>query len=326
MEIRRLLLVILAVVLLGPTAGVLSQQLKPRSFLLKPGWKVGESARFELVKGKANRQGGAATPEGRSRTIVQLSVIAADENGYVLRWRQGETKLDDETIFDRVPIARRIKDMFIGVEVDLEVDPTGNLKGVRNWEMLLRKTQEVLAAMKEMLDNSDIDPKVAEFTMRQTSAMFKDRAAIETMFFTLAGDWFLMLGREYSESVTLKYDAEVSNLFGGEPFRAVDSFTLKSVANAAGHAVVGWERELDAEHYRKSMLQWMTTTANRAGRPAPTDADIPKLSINMTAESEVDPRTGWLQKCSRKSITSVGGNTVEEFTEIKRLPPEDSTP
>jgi hypothetical protein len=314
-------LAVIAIATWATCAAAFSQETPPRTVELKPRWKAGDEVRFEFAKAKRQKQAGVAVGlQGGARTIVDMKVISVDENGSVVRWRQGETTLDDESILDRVPSTRHLINMSKGVEYDIEVDAGGQPTGVRNWEQVRRQSLEILAAMKtNLLDKSEMAPAQVDAVCKQAESMLNDRTRIEAMFLADAGLWFMFLGRTYTTGEPLEFESQNINAFGGEPFPAVETFMLQSAADPSGHAVLRWRKDVDQEKMAESMKKSMVELAKQVGKPIPEGYEFPKMSIEQTAEAQIDPRIGWPQRLLRKTTTAVGIQVSEETIDIKRL-------
>src|SRR5207247_4982567 len=93
---------------------------------LVPHWKKGEKLRFEIVNTTQNTRDGKVTLKRTTRTDIDVEVLRVDQNGYVVRWRFGETRFDDPKQAEQLgkEIGNLIKN---GSQVILEIDSEGSI-------------------------------------------------------------------------------------------------------------------------------------------------------------------------------------------------------
>jgi hypothetical protein len=118
-------------------------------------------------------------------------------------------------------------------------------------------------------------------------------------------------GKRYEVSVPIRSSEHLRNPLGGEPLPADTSFTLTRLDEAPRTAVIEWKQSLEPEATRRILLSTLTDIAARQRKRPPSEAEIPSLTIDSSAEIVVDPDTGWLAslRMERSARMARGGQT-----------------
>ena len=59
------------------------------------GWEVGQRLQYEIVKSGQRTRDGKVTFKATTRTDLEIEVLRADADGYLVAWTQRETRFDD---------------------------------------------------------------------------------------------------------------------------------------------------------------------------------------------------------------------------------------
>lgn len=283
------------------------------------GWQVGERLQYEMVKSGRKTRGDEVTAKPTTRTDVEVEVLRADADGYLIAWTHGETRFEDPRAAAN-PLLQRMANLTRGLRILLEVDAQANVVGVRNWQELKETVEKILSTVSEEMKTSGIDPAVVSKVTGQLASMYATRGQVETMCTREARMFFLSLGGLFSTTEPIEYQDWVPNPFGGEPFPSRAAFVLKGVDRQSQRATVAWTQTLDPEHARRIMEKSLQDLAARVGDSGP-DVDVLKdMTVEDTAEFVVDTSTGWLDRLSHTRLVKTGTTTKEDVLTITRKP------
>jgi hypothetical protein len=101
---------------------------QPPGFELLPRGKQGETFRPDMTLKQTREADGKVTRTGSGRTPVDVEVVVARRDGYVVRWKPGETAPDDSKPAEH-PLAKAMLCLTDGMTVDREIDADGELLG-----------------------------------------------------------------------------------------------------------------------------------------------------------------------------------------------------
>lgn len=293
---------------------------EPKALELKPLWKQGEKVRYEMTRKQTREQDGKLVRTGSSRAPVDVEVIAAGEKGYVVRWKLGETVLDDPKVADN-PLVKAMTRLTDGMAVDLEIDTDGDLLGVKNWKDLQETGKKIQEAMFGELEKADL-PKATIDAMRpEAGKMFASKQTVEASFTRQPALLVLPLGQTYDPAKPTKADMALANPFGGDPFPTKAEFALKKHVPATGLATVTFTQKPDPKQLKKVLEKTFRDVAKRAGKDA-DDVALPDFDVTDEAEYTVETKTGWVRSVTHTRRTQTGTTVATETTALTRRDPK----
>jgi len=282
-------------------------------------WQVGQRLQYEIVKSGRKTRDGEATLKATTRTDLEIEVLRADADGYLIAWTQGETRFDDpQPAAD--PMLQRMTNLVRGLRVLLQIDSEANVVGVRNWKELKETIGKILSTVTDELKISGMDATMLSKITAQLASMYATREQIEMMCTREPRMFFLVLGGSFSASEPTEYQDRLPNPFGGEPFPSRAAFVLKGVDRQSQRATIAWTQTLDPEHARRIMEKSLKDLAARVGGPVPQGDVLESMMVEDTAEFVVDLSSGWLDRLSHKRLVRTGTATQEDVLTIARKP------
>jgi len=282
-------------------------------------WQVGQRLQYEIVKSGRKTRDGEATFKATTRTDLEIEVLRADADGYLIAWTQGETRFDDpQPAAD--PMLQRMTNLVRGLRVLLQIDSEANVVGVRNWKELKETIGKILSTVTDELKISGMDATMLSKITAQLASMYATREQIEMMCTREPRMFFLVLGGSFSAPEPTEYQDRLPNPFGGEPFPSRAAFVLKGVDRQSQRATIAWTQTLDPEHARRIMEKSLKDLAARVGGPVPQGDVLESMMVEDTAEFVVDLSSGWLDRLSHKRLVRTGAATQEDVLTIARKP------
>lgn len=187
-----------------------------------PRWKAGETRTYERVKSRRRTRGGKEVSKGSGRGVVEVTVVEANEDGYLVRWSLGETKPDDPRAA-RDPMVREVSKIVDGMAVVLEVGRDASISGVRNWKELKGSADAMMDAMTRDPKAPGLDAAAMGKVREAVASMFATKEQIEQLFAREPQMFFVSSGRDYSPGRPIEYEDQLPNPWGAIPSPAAAS-------------------------------------------------------------------------------------------------------
>ena len=249
-----------------------------KPFVVLPHWKKGEKRNYEMFKSRERFKEGKAVLKAAGRMDVTVEVLGADKNGYVIGWTYNILS-DDPRLGDN-PVVESMLALLKGYRVILNVDSQGEITGVQNW----RQIQETVKSLSEVVIRQKA--KDAALVEAEKEKMGKVLAALMgteeqvTLLCTREVQVFLfVLGQELALPKGLEYENQLPNPFGGDPFTARGSLTLKTKDQKTGSATFVLSQKLDPDTTARALEKIMREMIERTGRPLPEGQMMCPLAV-----------------------------------------------
>ena len=127
--VRSIILALICLPLLG-LADVQSQSVE-----VIPHWKKGDTIHLQINRARVKSANGRSTVTGETHTGFRLEVLSADNDGYLVGWTAGKTKFAQPSQAEHSSLGQ-VVNLMNGLQIILEIDSHGAIKGVRNWKEL----------------------------------------------------------------------------------------------------------------------------------------------------------------------------------------------
>jgi hypothetical protein len=296
-------------------ADTATPQAQEVSLELKPTWIKGDTRQIEIVKQRTKTdQSGTKTDES-SRTDVEITVLDAGTDGYVLRWKFGETTFDNPALASD-PMVSHLAALNNGLSVEYETDQTGSFLQLRNWQEVKAQMENALNLISEQMEKSGISGEVITPLREQIQTMFSTKEQVEAFALREVQLYHLPFGITYQSGHPIEYENLVPYAFG-DPFPAHATFVLEEYDSVAAHAVIRWSQAVDPEEGRRILLNTLTELARQGGAAPPKEQDLPApFSIEDANTYVVDTSAGWILSLEYSRTTAIGPGLQVDSTKI----------
>ncbi|MCP5003903.1 MAG: hypothetical protein GY941_08130 [Planctomycetes bacterium] len=283
---------------------------------LLPHWRKGERQSLELVKTRQRIKGNKLVLDSTTRTDFNIEIIEADNKGYLLSWTHGETTFDNPEQANN-PIVEQMSNILKGLQIIFEIDSRGYITGVPNWKEMKKKSDKVISAIRQSLNETGADKTTVDKVCDQIASMFSTKKQIEMMSTREAGLYFLALGRNYTLSSPFVYDDVLANPFGGEPFPSKAKLLMESHDREKDRSIVKWNQTIPTEDATRILKKTFQDLADRFGKPMPKEDELPKFDIKDSAEFTVRASSGWIEKLKHIRTTKVNTDWQQDTMVIR---------
>lgn len=308
---------IILVLICWPLLGLADVQ--DHSVEILPHWKKGDTIRLEITRARVKSADGRSTITGKTHTDFRIEVLSADDNGYLVGWTADKTKFAPPSQAEHSFLGQ-VVNLMNGLQIILEIDSHGAIKGVRNWKGLKAaalKSLDALAAA-EGVRKEKPDKAFMSSLRAQWESMLGTKKQVEELCTREAQVYFKVLGRGYTHDNPYEYEDRFPNPLGGEAFPTHARMALKTLDKHAGRAVITWSQVADPKQVSRileSMLKEMSARVEKE----PLEAEFPKaISMEDHAEIVVDVTTGWVKTLNHARSVNFGTRAQVDTTSIIR--------
>ena len=305
----------------SPTSALMTPAFPDVQVDVIPRWQMDDQRVLEIVKSRKRWQDDRLILQTTNRTEVTILVLDVNTDGYVLAWTFGETRFDDPDQADN-PLIQAIANLVSGLTVKIHVDQLGSITKVLNWEEIRTAREEALEIVLNTLKETGINQAVLDAIAEQVVSTSSSEEQIRLFSLREAQLYFLPLGWLYTMAEPIAYEDLLSNPFGGEPLPSKAQFLLKEYDKATGDAVIEFKQSLDAERTTVILHDTMKGLALKTGGPAPKKEDLPRVSIEDSAEYVVKA-AGWVSSVHHSRTVRVGAVVQSDTVRISDKTPSE---
>ncbi len=288
-------------------------------------WKTGDSIKYEIVKSSQRMEDGRTMYEEESFSYLDIEVLSAGREGYLLAWTIDKVDLGMPLDLDNPNVKRsleRLKNGGNGWRVIIQLDSTAAIIDVKNWRELKESVtyvyDEMADVVTEEMKRRGEETSIVVELLEMTTSQYRSREKIEELFTEEAQIFFLLLGRRFPINESVEYGKKLPKIFGLELFPKQTEVTVKRVDHAYKQAVLTWKLSVDPEEAQKIIEDHFKLMAAQTGFFL-YKGELPEtVTIKDEAEYLVDISSGWLERVDYKRYTIYDGNKEEESIIIKK--------
>ncbi|HSB61829.1 MAG TPA: hypothetical protein VLI67_08925, partial [Vicinamibacteria bacterium] len=256
----RLLAAGLALLLLAPALA----RGQATAVVVRPHWRAGDGQTLEVVKERAQGRPGTAGRRLRSQVRVAVRVLEASPAGHRMEWTFGEAALEGGAE-PPDPVASELARLGSGLRYELDVDPEGVVRGLRNWREVRTLAETALGRMLARLREGGAAARVVEAVERAARGLLASEAQLMAHALREVNLYHAPFGRAYTPGTPVELALELPSPFGGGPLPARARFGLRHLEAETGQATLDWTQAVDPVVARRLAFQALTELARRAG-------------------------------------------------------------
>lgn len=299
-----------------------SKSTAPTNISFAPRWTKGESRTYEELKVRRTIPKGGAASQVASKARINLKVVEADKDGYVLSWTISESTVDGARSPEQDADLAQMRKSIEGWNVLLDLDGSGNLRGVRNWREIKAKAESFNDTLLRSREFQTLQPKAQSKFRSQLNSSVATREQIEAICTREARAFLAPIGLDFKSGRPIQYEAQLPNPRGGAPFPAHARFQVTTIDPSSGRAIVEWHQVVDPKAARQGLGESISRLGRNLGRPPSPGNSDPYKSMKITDECRylMDMRSGWVDDMKQvRLIRNPDGSSFEESLRIHRL-------
>ena len=267
-----------------------------------PQWRPGQI----IQVGRSESQEDSGSEIGISSTPVEIEVLEASTDGFVLAWEMGDTAVDyaalalpDGTWEELLELSE--------IRMVYEAGPSGEYLGILNLDEVKDKMEQLIDFLVEA---GGIGPEEVE--------QFREIAlSDEAIQVTAAQDLILyhsLYGLRIDATTTEVWDTSLPNVFGGEPFPATQTTEVITPQDPNGCVLVTVTVEPEEAEFMEILFE---TLAALGPTPSPEElAEMESFHIVNRLEFIYDPGTGQINRATRSLEISTPDHHQSEIVSL----------
>lgn len=281
---------------------------------VEPGkrWKVNDEVRYDRVRSRTDSK--VAKPIA-ARTPLTVKVIEAREAGYVISWKYGRTQVQGATPEMSEPL-ETLQNLLENVEYVIELDRSGEMKSLRNWEKV---RDRVLAAVDKMPAQSKTTGTAQSQVVAQIKQLFSSKENVERYLLREVQLFFMFYGRRLDPGEQSTYADYLPNPLGGPPLPAQATVKLESADKSK--ATLRYTLAFDRDKSGKLLVDALAALATRMGKPLPaSEAEAIKTSLDIKDEAELvfDLASRWPTRLAHERTIKLQDRSRVDRVEYER--------
>jgi hypothetical protein len=311
--VRSTILVLISLPLLGLI------DVPNHSIEVLPHWKKGEMFRLEITRARVKFADGKSTITGKTHTDFTIEVLSANDDGYHVGWTAGETKFNSPSQTEHSFLGQ-VVNLMNGLQIILEIDSHGAIRGVQNWKEIRATALKVLDALAttEDLQKEKPDKALMSSLRAQWESILGTKEQVEELCAREAQVYFKVLGRGYARNKPFEYEDLLPNPLGGDAFPTHARIALKTFDKQAGRAVITWSQTADPTQVARILESMIKEMSARLGKK-PLEGEFPQaISMQDNAEIVVDVTTGWVKTLKHARSVNFGTRAQVDTTSMIR--------
>lgn len=231
-------------------------------------WEQGDQKRYEYTKRHLTKQGNRKAENEQTKALVSFTVNEATEEAYLIEYKT-EKVLDNPAADKTHAVLQVIQKLMKDFRYKYLTDDMGGFIELKNWEELSEETNQVIKMLLSLKGASVSKNKKA---IKIATSMLKRLATQEGMERTLKEEidlFYMYHGSVFPLNKEIKYDEEIENLYGVEPFPAYRTFTLTDLDTENKTVKLASSLTIDAEKSKaiiiKTIKKMMTSVSQSLG-------------------------------------------------------------
>jgi hypothetical protein len=277
---------------------------------IRPRLRTGDEFRLEIVRTRDD----SSRPQqnGRSRTVVDVRVLSAASEGFVVEWAPGETVLDNpQTAQD--PLVAAASQALSEIRFRLMLNADGKLAGVANEAEVAPKLQAMLDTVVRNL--SARLPAEQRKAFQNVVGQVLSPAALISSATREAEIYFGLNGVVLAAGEAAETDLQLPNPLGGGVIPAKFRVDMKSAT--ADSASLNTTTTYDSA----ALLRMTQSLARQAGAPVSTNelTKIPPMQMGDDGKYLFDTSVGLMRQVTVNRRLSAGNNRRHDGWEIRLL-------
>jgi hypothetical protein len=277
---------------------------------VSPILQTGDQFRLELIRIRENTQ--RPQDNGKSRTVVDVRVVSADTDGFVLEWVPGETTFNNPLVA-KDPLVAAASQAALGIRFVLRLNSDGELTGLVN-------QAEIAPKLKNMMDTivRDLASRLPANERKNFQNMVGQLMSPTTLISSATNEaqiYFGLNGMELGDGENLAVELEHPSPLGSGVIPA--TFRIRVDSTTSDSAVLKTTTTYDAA----ALVRMTQALAQQAGRGIPAEelAKIPPMQMSDDGSYVFNKSLGLMREVIVNRLIAAGGMQRLDGWEISLL-------
>jgi hypothetical protein len=313
-----------AAITLACTVGLVQAAPEPESeagssVTAVPRWEKGDRLSLrEVQSSRRGTHGGRTKPSMRATSALELEVLEAGPEGYVVRWTSRRPEFSTRGIVTQ-PLLENLVKLSAGVSLELEINADGTPTGVRNTAEVRRKMKRICSSLRRELMGQGAPQAQVDALITQLAETYESEESILDQVARSASAFFLPLGWRFEPGVPIEYEAQIVSPAGTAPLASEGTLSLDSYDAKTGLAHVTWTQRVDRDRAGEAIRALVGEILGDDEMPSEVAAAINEVAIEDHAKYVIDTKRGWVvDMMHERSVRMPGAERIDRATIRRR--------
>lgn len=275
-------------------------------------WDKNEVQNYKIINKKTKYNNDVIISSDSTINYVEVTVLDSTQNSYTIQWLYRDYKVNNDEI------SQMLSNLPGNTKVIYKTNELGVFQEVVNWEEIRDEmNQSIEGVIKEMKEGNNMDDENIEKAIKQITATFSTKEAIESIVVTDIQQFHSFHGAIYPIGETLEYETQLPNILGPKPFSANLYVTLEEIYPDNNSYLISSQTVISKDQLLAATIEYLAKTAESVGKQLDS-----ALFENMELESEVIAyseihETGWILYSTLTKIVKSGSSTMVDECSIE---------
>lgn len=277
-------------------------------------WDKGEVQNYKIINKKTKYNNDVIITSDSTINYVEVTVLDSTQNSYTVQWLYRDYKVSNDEI------SQMLSNLPGNTKIIYKTNELGVFQEVVNWQEIRDEmNQSIEVLIKRMKEDNKMDNESVEKVIKQMTATFSTKEAIESIVITDIQQFHSFHGAIYPVGETLEYETQLPNIFGNEPFSANLYVTLEEIYPDNNTYLISSETITSKEQLLAATIEYLVKTAELMGQQLDTAMfENMELENEAVIYSEIH-ETGWIIYSILTKIVKTGSTKVVNECSIEIL-------
>jgi hypothetical protein len=266
-------------------------------------WKKGESKTYLLEK-KSQKHTGKEDKSESASFKVKIEVLKETDSSYTLDWRYNLQSLPG---LKKEPLPL-VEALCNNLHLIYETDETGSFKQLNN----LAEIQKFVLASFDVATKAVPVPPETLPMLTELKKSLTSREGIENVLLKDVQLFHTLYGLKYFSAKDTT-EAELTNVFGGEPFPAVICTQFTSSESNGTAFNIETTLEVDKKAATRIIVDFLNKSVKSMGKEPIDASEFSGINIKDTNRFKLATESGWVQKIYSERLSEMLENYKKEI-------------
>jgi hypothetical protein len=270
---------------------------------------------------REDRDGGTLTALAASTSTINIEVIEASSEGFILGYTLTSIELPSSGDLEANERARQIAELTVGLTFEIEVSDFATMEGIRNFDEVAPAIEASVQVVLETV-RQDSDPEefaAFEAAFGQILSAYATEEGVLTSGVPHMSFFLMPFGWDIETAALYEVDNELPNPLGGPAIPALAYIEVNDSDEAEGEIIFTWTQELSGPEAEAALLETMRALIAQLGGDEPTLEDIRGITRQDDGEFVIDTTTWTLLNLSFTQASNIQGRSRTERTGFSLL-------
>jgi hypothetical protein len=277
----------------------------PPVLTITPRWKTGETRRYVVTSEVSRTKDGFTKRSAGTKVPVELRVIEVSDMGSVISWRMGRPREFDPR-FDSIPIIVSLSDVVTDLDIELILDTSGAIRGVRNWRTIQERLRGIIRIVEKGPRFQSLTDEGKANERKLLAAMLDSEADIVYQVTDIARLVFAPEGLALRDDEATSCTRDLGNPLALMSLPWQMTFSLKSDGLDLKRAALHFTGTVRPADLVKAMGANLEQFKSRSRGREPSDELIRSTKISLDGNITIDPQSGWVESLEANKILEQG--------------------